>query len=479
MRIKVQEEKKTTGGKWILAPTDENAIANQIAVIEKDEKLVTSIRLQGQSLRDAAQALIETENAEMPQFTNQSGFGNIPGIFEDESDVLYKFDNQGRFLIDKEADGYPIIEVPPNNIEFESQTFRDKIDCKITDELLADNPLPDSKPVQIKIGARNFRDVTDQAGQKIPDSDYWVHPDSPSPEAENLTDFIYEFSGDSHALFFIFDAVNYIDVETKKGVSTGLKYKFYLDGDVIKEGNYGGNEYVQLFNAGRGKDKVIQTLTAEVYNDLGSISVNRRFRVSEKFTAYRSQKQYFWAWDDLMTRPSTRHGGLFVVDKAKTNSTGRRSGYWAHHRFMLHFECLEYESIPEYYKDTWKIEVDLFASQFGHTTKAKYGKFGFKKDAEGVNYRERKRTYTLRELHETNFYSWSSMLFPPTIELTKLGRTAGGKITPNYNTGPTSIAIANKNDIRKIHIKFRVFENEIRFESTSGTNFDDYREIQK
>ena len=89
MRIKVQEEKKTTGGKWILAPTDENAIANQIAVIEKDEKLVTSIRLQGQSLRDAAQALIETENAEMPQFTNQSGFGNIPGIFEDESDVLY------------------------------------------------------------------------------------------------------------------------------------------------------------------------------------------------------------------------------------------------------------------------------------------------------------------------------------------------------------------------------------------------------
>ena len=474
IRIEQPEDNPGTGGRWILTPTDENKIASAIAEIEKDEKLIKDLNTKGKNVRDAAQELIEAKVADMPQFRNQAGFGNIPPIFEDESNALYKFDNQGRFLIDKEADGYPIIEIPPNNIEFESQTFRDKIDCEITNELLADNPLPNAAPIQIKLGARNFRDVTDQAGQKVPDSNYWVYPDSPSPETENLTDFVYQFSKDSNALFFIFDAINYIDTDTKKPIDSGLKYKIYHDGEVIKEGDYGGNEYVQLFNLGE-KDNTIQTITAEVYNDFGSTTVNRRFQVSKTYGSYRTQNQYYWAWDDLITRPNSRHGGLFVIDKAKTNSTGLGSGYWAHQRFMLHFTCEDYETIPDYYKDNWKVEVDLFSSHFGHTTKAKHGKFGFKKDPDGVPYRPRKRTYTLRELHEKEFYCWARVDFQPTLELSKLGRLSRGIQTPSYTTGTKSIKINNDKTIRQVHIRFKVYENEIEY-ITSGNNFDDYKE---
>ena len=62
----------------------------------------------------------------------------------------------GRYLIDEEEDTYPIIEVSPKNIEFESMTFRSKVNCEISDELLASNPLPDATKTQIKIGSRNF-----------------------------------------------------------------------------------------------------------------------------------------------------------------------------------------------------------------------------------------------------------------------------------------------------------------------------------
>jgi len=474
-RIEKPEDKPKATGRWVLTSTDENKLASAIADIEKNEKLVKSLNVKGKSVRDAAQEAIETEISDMPQFTNQAGFGNIPSIFEDESDALYKFDNQGRFLIDKEADGYPIIEIPPNNIQFESQTFRDKIDCEITDELLAANPLPNAAPIQIKLGARNFRDVTDQSGQKVPDSNWWVFPDSPSPESENLTDYVYQFSEDSHALFFIFDAVNYIDLDTKKGIDKGLKYKFYHDGEVIKEGLYGGNEYIQLFNVGE-KDNTIQTITAEVYNDFGSATISRKFQVSNKYGSYRQQNQTYWAWDDLMTRPKSRHGGLFAVDKSKTNSTGLNSGYWAHHRFMLHFTCEDYETIPEYYKDNWKIEVDLFASKFGQTTKNKNAKFGFKRDSEGQTYRPRKTVYTIRELHERDFFSWAKVDFQPTLELSKLGRLSAGIQTPNYTTGPKAFRIENKKTIRKVHIRFKVYENEIEY-IYDGNNFDDYKEI--
>jgi hypothetical protein len=326
------------------------------------------------------------------------------------------------------------------------------------------------------MGSRNHRDVRDIGGKKIPDSNWWTFPNSPSPESENLNDFTYYFSEDSHPIFFIFDAVNYYDLDSKLPVTTGLKYKFYHDGEVIKEGDYGRDEYIQLFNIGE-KDNAIQTITAEVYNDVGSKKISRRFFVDNKYNSYRKQKGYFWVWDDLILRPESRHGGLVCLQKSGATSGIQSSGVFDHRRAQLHFDCLNWKDIPEYYKDAWKIQVEIFAPGFGDNEN-QWGVINMKRDATGKKYRARKRIFSLRELHESKFMIWGDAKNPPTVELTKVGRMSSGRPTDNTKSGAYPIDIPTGKSMSKKHIKFNVFEDEITFKLNSDPSypFNSYKE---
>jgi hypothetical protein len=454
-------------GMMAMAPVDEIQIQEEVDRLESKGPLVDRKK----PLRQQAIENIQSVPVKLPQFIFQAGFDGIPNIFKDETGVLYKYDSTGKMLIDNDGDGYPIIEIPAKNIEFESQTFRDVIDCEISDELLADNPLPDSAPLSLKLGARNFEWIKDEAGKRLPDSNYWQWPNSPSPEAENLIDFTYVFYKESDPLFFIFDAINYNDIDTKLPINDGLKYKFYLDGELIKEGDYKKDEYVQIFNAGH-KDGAIQTITAEVYNDFGSTSVNQKFLIESNASRTRN---FVWCWDDLITRPETRHGGLVSLDFESTGVSNTTKWNWK--RTMLHLRCTNFDDIPEYYKDSWQIEINVFAPNFGITNNS-YGKLNHERDDTGTRFRPRRRTYTLRQIHETKFMIWSDPSSQPTIELKKLGRKTAGRPTQDYITGDQPIETPTGKTMTKKLIPFTIFEDEITFNLNENPSnpFNDFKE---
>ena len=146
-----------SAGMMAMAPVDEILVQQEIDRLEAKGPLIDTTK----SLKQQAIENIQNVPTKMPQFIFQSGFEGIPNIFDDDTGTLYKYDSAGKLLIDADGDGYPIIEIPAKNIEFESQTFREVIDCEISDELVAANPLPDSAPVGIKLGARNFEWIKD------------------------------------------------------------------------------------------------------------------------------------------------------------------------------------------------------------------------------------------------------------------------------------------------------------------------------
>jgi hypothetical protein len=456
----------------IMSPIDEIEIQGEIDKIQASGSLNEANKKSSQSLRQEAIKNIQSKAVELPQFVNQASFLGVPSLFQDDSNSLYKFDNMGRYLIDEEEDTYPIIEVSPKNIEFESMTFRSKVNCEISDELLASNPLPDAPPTQVKLGSRNFEWIKDEAGKRLPNSNYWQWPNSPSPEAENLIDFTYVFYKDSDPLFFIFDAINYYDIDSKLPVNEGLKYKFYLDGELIKEGNFGKDEYVQIFNA-QPKDGAVQTITAEVYNDFGSKSVNQRFLIEDNQAR---TKNHIWCWDDAITRPSSRHGGLVSLDYESNGIS------WNWKRSLLHFSCENFDDIPEYYKDSWKIEINVWAPDFGITNN-QYGNLNTERDDTGKRFRPRRRILSLRELHESEFMIWADPSVSSTIELGKIPRKSGGrptKATDSYKTGDQPIELSTSRSMTKKLIPFTVFEDEISFILNDNPQypFNDYKEPQ-
>ena len=460
-----------SAGMMAMAPVDQIQVQQEIDRLQAKGPLVNNDK----PLKQQAIENIQNIPTKMPQFTFQAGFEGIPNIFDDDTDVLYKYDSSGKLLIDKDGDGYPIIEIPAKNIEFESQTFREVVNCEISDELLADNPLPDSGPIGIKLGSRNFEWIKDEAGKKLPNSNYWQWPDSPSPESENLIDFTYVFYRNSSPLFFIFDAINYYDIDTKLAVNAGLKYKFFLDGELVKEGNYNKDEYFQIFNA-QPKDGAIQTITAEVYNDFGSKSVNQKFLISDN--AGRT-KNYVWAWDDLITRPRTRHGGLVSLDyKGLTGVSATTTWDWR--RAQLHLRCQNFDEIPEYYKDSWQVEINVYAPEYAITNN-QYGNLNTERDDTGTKFRPRRRIYTLRELHESDFMIWADASTGPTIELKKIPRNSAGRPTEetdNLKTGDQPIEIPTGKNMTKKLIPFTIFEDQIYFNRNNNPQypFNDYKE---
>jgi hypothetical protein len=461
-------------GMMVMAPVDEIEIQNEMDSIQSQGSL-NDANLAPATIRRVAINNIQKLPVEMPQFIFQSEFTTIPSLFSDDDNVVYKYDATGKMLIDTEGDGYPIIEVSPKNIEFESQTFREKIDCNISDDLLEPNPLPDSAPIKIKVGSRNFAWIKDEAGKRLPNSNYWQFPDSPSPEQDNLIDFTYVFYKNSSPLFFIFDAINYNDLDSKLPVNTGLKYKISLDGEVIKEGDYLHNEYVQLFNA-QPKDEAIQTITAEVYNDFGSKSVNQKFQVVNNDSR---TKNYIWCWDDCLTRPSGRTGGLVSLDyDGATSADGTYGTFsWDWRRTLIHMRCTNYEDIPEYYKDAWQVEIIVYAPNYGITIN-QYGTINTVRDDTGTKYRPRKRIFTLREIHEREFMTWADPAHAPTIELNKIGRMSGGRPTPNTGTGDQHLEIPTGKSMKKKLIPFTIFEDQIYFDRNNDPSypFNDYKE---
>tara|TARA_R100000322_G_scaffold61468_3_gene38197 strand:+ start:7526 stop:9016 length:1491 start_codon:yes stop_codon:yes gene_type:complete len=457
-------------GMMAMAPVDEIQIQQEVDRLEAKGPLVdTTIPIRQQAIQN-----VQNRTAKLPQFIFQASFDGIPNIFKDETGVLYKYDSTGKLLIDNDGDGYPIIEIPAKNIEFESQTFREVIDCEISDELVAENPLPDSAPLSLKLGSRNFEWIKDEAGKRIPNSNYWQWPNSPSPEAENLIDFTYVFYKNSSPLFFIFDAINYKDIDTKLAVNTGLKYKFFLDGELVKEGNFGRDEYFQIHNA-QPKDEAIQTITAEIYNDFGSTSVNQKFLVVENQAR---TKNFIWCWDDLITRPNTRHGGLVSLDYENTGVSN--TSQWDWRRALLHLRCTNFDDIPEYYKDTWQVEINVYAPNFGITNN-QYGNLNTERDDTGTRFRPRKRIFTLREIHETDFMIWADPATGPTIELRKIPRSAAGRPTEeteNLRTGDQPIEIASGKTYSKKLIPFTIYEDEIIFNRNNDPQnpFNNYKE---
>ena len=102
-----------------LAPIDYTELNTEIDNIQSNETQSADIATSDLDIEEVAFANINNNIIELPQFYHQSSFfeenGSFPGLFE-ENNAAYKFALDGSMLIDREDDGYPIIEVAPKNI---------------------------------------------------------------------------------------------------------------------------------------------------------------------------------------------------------------------------------------------------------------------------------------------------------------------------------------------------------------------------